>query len=123
MSYRFTSSLGTNGGSLIVFVESEDRGEDDENDNEEESTGDELIKLIKSEGKGNFMLRGSCTVLMHFETPTAMQEAYQKISELVGEDDLGNSQCADDELMEEMISADDIDENGNIINREERHSD
>lgn len=61
------------------------------------------------------MLRGSCTIVIHFQTHEEMQEAYTKISEQLGEEEEWNSQYACDEHMERMISADDIDENGNII--------
>ena len=61
------------------------------------------------------MLQGSCTIVINFETHETMQEAYTKISEQLGEQEEWNSQYACDQHMEQMISAEDIDEDGNII--------
>ncbi len=65
--------------------------------------------------KGNFCLQGQCTLMIEFKNKETMQKAYDLMSLYVGEEDEGNSEYQDDELMQEMISADNIDENGNII--------
>ena len=46
-----------------------------------------------------------------------MKECYERMSQFLGEIDEGASKYDEDENLEEMISADDIDENGNLINR------
>ena len=52
VDYRITGSLGTNSSNLIIFVDSENKEEDEEclaeEPEEEENVADEVIGLIKS---------------------------------------------------------------------------
>lgn len=49
--------------------------------------------------KGNFCLQGLCTLMIEFKNKETMQKAYDLMSLYVGEEDEGNSEYQDDELM------------------------
>jgi hypothetical protein len=109
-TFANTTSVGTDQAKLLIFV--------GDNEIEEEEEEPEIFKIIKSNSPGNLNLTGSSfTVTLDLTTfgLNVVKEINDIMVNYMGEANERTSQYDEDEDFAEMISADDIDENGNII--------
>ncbi|CAD8163515.1 unnamed protein product [Paramecium octaurelia] len=111
-SYETLVSHGQQGDQFMCFLGSQ---EEEEMDLEEEQEA--LIELIKQENPAEIVNLGKGEYQIYFDLSKQSQETKKKINDIFTELATANVEMEEegDEFMDEMITADNIDQDGNII--------